>query len=118
MRPFDLFAAGITIVVLTAFAGCSKSNPAQNTTKNVTGNLTGINTPAQPGPDVVTIQTPIGPESYVITTNTVYSVNGRYCTVEEFAALLAANQTRNCTIVYDITGAVDVIAAGNTSTPN
>ena len=90
-------------LVLTAlFVGCVKTTPAPAApTQNVTGTLEVINTPAEAGPDAVTIQTPQGLQTFPITPNTTLALGGKVCTLEDLDILEAANVSYNCTIVLD-----------------
>ena len=63
MKRVVFVVAGVLLVMVVLLAGCTKTTPAPAPTQTVTGNLPGVNPPAQPGPDVVTIQTPQGPQS-------------------------------------------------------
>jgi len=83
--------------------GCVKTTPAPATpTQNVTGVLTDLNTPAEPGKDVVTVQTPQGPQTFPITANTNFALEGQVCTLDDVGKVLAtANATYQCNLYYD-----------------
>ena len=102
MNKIVVSMSGIALLVLSA-AGCTKAaTPAAPATQNVTGTITSINTPAQPGPDQVTIQTAQGPQTFSITANTDLSYNNTACAIEDAGKLVAQNGTTyTCTVVYD-----------------
>lgn len=111
----------VVTVVLMAMAilsvGCTKATPAPAAQTPATGALTGVNTPAEPGQDVVTVQTPQGPTAVHVEGDTVIAFNGQFCTLDDLeaklAAATAANTSYNCTIVYDdMLGALAVYVTG------
>ena len=70
--------------------------------KSVTGILKDINTPAEPGRDVVTVETPQGPRTFPVTPDTIITLKGQACALEDAGkALVAGNVTYVCTIIYD-----------------
>lgn len=87
MKRLGFVVTGIFLTILVLSGGCgTKATPptapaAPAPTQTVTGNLTGVNTPAQPGPDVVTVQTPQGPQTFTVTPTTKYTLDGKACTL-------------------------------------
>ena len=82
--------------------GCAKTTPAPAapTAQNVTGILKDLNTPAEPGKDVVTVQTPQGLRTFPITANTTYSLEGRTCLLTDVNKVVdEGNVTYECTVV-------------------
>lgn len=101
----------LAMAILTA--GCTKATPAPMPNETVTGTLTNVNTPADPGQDAITVQTPQGPTVINVTPQTGISFNGQACTVDELDAKIAANTSYNCTIVFDpMLGATAVYVTG------
>ena len=91
-------------LVLTAlFVGCAKTTPAPAApTQNVTGVLKEINTPDDPGKDVVVVQTPEGEKTFPLTANTTYSLEGKTCLLNDVGKVLeTANATYQCNLYYD-----------------
>ncbi len=89
------------LAVAILSAGCAKTPaPAAPTTQNVTGTLKVLNTPDDPGKDVVTIQTPQGEKTFVLTAGTTYSIEGRSCVLAELGkAVDEGNVTYECTVI-------------------
>ena len=108
----------VLTVVLLATAilsvGCStKATPKPAAKAPVTGNLTAVNTPAEAGPDAITVNNQI----VKVMADTKIAFNGQFCTIDDLekklAAAAAANISYNCTIVYDdMLGALAVYVAG------
>jgi ABC-type transport system substrate-binding protein len=110
MKKVVVLISGVAVLVLAA-VGCTPKAAAPATIESVTGTITSINTPAEPGPDQVTIQTPQGPQTFDITTNTDVSYNNTACAIENAGKIVTQNGTTfTCTIVYDPT--YQAIAAG------
>ncbi len=88
--------------------GCTKATPPATKAppENVTGVLKDVNTPAEPGKDTVTVQTPQGAQTLPITATTAFSVGGKACTLDELDALNTTNASYNCTVVLDVDGIV------------
>ena len=115
MKKVVVLMSGVSLLVLGAAACTPKAAaptttppattaPAAPATQNVTGTITSINTPAQPGPDQVTIQTPQGAQTFSITPNTDVSYNNTACAIEDAGKLVTQNGTTyTCTVVYDPT---------------
>lgn len=113
---------GFVTVVLLATAilsvGCSTEAPMAPAAQTpATGKLTDVNTPADPGQDVVTVQTPQGPTSVKVTPQTGFAFNGQFCTLDDLNAKIeaaaATNASYNCTIVYDeMLGALAIYVTG------
>ncbi|MDO8716880.1 MAG: hypothetical protein Q7J73_08775 [Dehalococcoidales bacterium] len=97
----------IVMVGLLAMAilsvGCAKTTPAPApaaTTQNVTGTLKDLNTPDDPGKDVVTVTTPQGDKTFNLTADTTYSIEGRSCLLADVGkAVDEGNVTYECTVV-------------------
>lgn len=102
MKRFVFVLAGILLAMMILSAGCSKPTPAPSAPeiKTNTGNLTDINTPAEPGPDTITVQTPQGATTLPIATDATFSLNGQACTLDQLAGLELAGTSYNCTYVY------------------
>lgn len=99
---FGLMGGFLVLTVL--FVGCATKTtlaPAAPT-QNVTGTLKDANTPAEAGKDVVTVETPQGLQTFLVTSNTTYTLEGKICSLEDInKAVEAANVSYNCTLVYD-----------------
>ena len=87
--------------------------PSAPTTQNVTGTLKDVNTPDEPGRDVVTIETPQGLKTFPVTTDTTFSLEGQACPIGQVGqAVASGNASYNCTIIVDDEGvAVSVYAS-------
>ena len=104
MRRFVFLITGILLATVILSVGCgTKATPAPAApTQNVTGVLKDVNTPAEAGKDVVTVETPQGLQTFPVTANTTYTLEGKTCTLEELNKVVeAANVSYNCTLVYD-----------------
>ena len=113
MKRVVVFTSGVLVLVLAVMAGCTKEPeaPTAPATQNVSGTITSINTPAEPGPDVIIVQTPQGQQTFSITPNTDVSYNNTACAIEDAGKLVTQNGTPyTCTIVYDPT--YNAIASG------
>ena len=114
MKKVVVILSGIMVLASSAIAGCTPKATTTTTppTQNITGTVTSINTPSQPGPDSITITTPTGQtQTFTVTDNTDISYQNTACPIEEAGRLITAgNATYNCTIVYDET--YHAIAAG------
>ena len=95
-----VFVVTVALLAMAILAvGCAKT-PAPATTSNVTGVLTEINTPDDPGPDVVIVETPQGPQTIPITAATTYSIEGRSCILADVGKVAdEGNVTYECTVV-------------------
>ena len=98
---FVVMGVLITMAALMALsAGCTSK--AAKPTQNATGILKEVNTPAEPGKDVVTIQTPQGLQTFTLTADTTYSLKGQACALEDVGKVLGtANATYQCNLYYD-----------------
>lgn len=102
MKRVVLVVTGVLLVMVVLFVGCTpKTAPAPVATQTVTGVLGTINTPAEPGPDIVTIQTPEGLKTFPINAYTTYSLGGNACTLDQLEAVTTGNVSYNCTLVMD-----------------
>ena len=95
---------GVLMVMVILSVGCANTKPASvpaaSTTQNVTGILKDLNTPSDPGKDVVVVQTPQGEQIIPITANTTYSIEGKTCFLAEVGkAVDEGNVTYECTVV-------------------
>ena len=83
--------------------GCAKATPVPaGTTQNVTGILKQLNTPDEPGKDVVVVQTPQGEKIIPLTDKTAYSIEGRTCLLANENKLVdEGNTTLQCTVVVE-----------------
>lgn len=106
MKKLAFVVMGVLLtVVMILSVGCATKAPpapAAPPTQEVTGTLKDVNTPAEAGKDVVTIQTPQGEKTLPITANTTFSLEGKACTLDQIAALDLAKVSYNCTTVYGI----------------
>ena len=116
-----VFVVTVGLLAMTILpVGCAKTTPAPTApTQNVTGILKDINTPDDPGKDVVVVQTPQGEKTLPITTTTTFSLEGKACTLDQIAALDLAKASYNCTTVYGIdqNGYQVVVGVDVTKTP-
>ena len=102
MRKLVFIVTVGLLAVAILSAGCAKTTPAPAapTTQNVTGTLKVLNTPDDPGKDVVTIQTPQGEKTFVLAADTTYSIEGRSCVLAELGkAVDEGNVTYECTVI-------------------
>lgn len=105
MRGVVFLITGILLATVILSVGCGTKPtpaPAAAPTQNVTGVLTDVNTPAEPGKDVVVVQTPQGQQTLTITADTRITLDGDACPLEDIGKLVeAGNVTYNCTAIYD-----------------
>ena len=103
MKRFFFLATVVLLAMAILSTGCATKAPAAKApTSNLTGILKGINTPAEPGRDVVAVETPQGLKTFPITPNTKYTLDGRACPLDDVGqALDAGNGTYVCTVIYD-----------------
>ena len=104
MKRLVFVVTGVLLATAILSVGCgAKTTPAPAApTQNVTGTLKDANTPAEAGQDVVTVETPQGLQTFPVTSNTTYTLEGKICTLEDInKAVEAANVSYNCTLVYD-----------------
>ena len=97
---FGLTVGLLAMAILSV--GCAKTTPAPAapTTQNVTGILKDLNTPDDPGKDVVVVQTPQGEKIIPITANTTYSIEGKTCLLADVGkAVDEGNVTYECTVI-------------------
>ena len=110
-----IFVVTVVLLALVVLSvGCTKAAPAPAAPadKTITGNLTDINTPAEPGPDTITIQTPQGTQVIPITSETTFSLAGQACNIDEVAKVEAETGIPyNCTVVLDGETAQEVYVA-------
>ncbi len=103
MKRLIFTVAVVLLASMILSAGCAPKKtpaPAAPTTQNVTGILKDINTPDEPGKDVVVVQTPQGEKIIPITANTTYSIEGKTCFLAEVGkAVDEGNVTYECTVV-------------------
>jgi hypothetical protein len=110
MKRVVVLLSGVAVLAL-AVAGCTPKATAPAVVDSVSGTIASINTPAQPGPDQVTINTPQGQQTFEITPNTDVSYNNTACAIESAGKIVTQNGTTyTCTVVYDPT--YHAIAAG------
>lgn len=105
MKSLVFVVIGVLLAMVVLSVGCAtKTPPTVPTapTQNVTGILKDVNVPAEPGKDVITIETPQGLQTFPVTSNTTYTLEGKICKLEDInKAVEAANVSYNCTLVYD-----------------
>lgn len=103
MKRLVFVVTGVLLATVILFAGCAKKEPVPAApTQNVTGILKDVNTPAEPGKDVVVVQTPQGQQTLTITADTRITLDGDACPLEDIGKLVeAGNVTYNCTAIYD-----------------
>ncbi len=111
MKKVVIIVSGVLLFALPLLASCS-TKAAAPATKTITGTVVSVNTPAQPGPDQITIQTAAGQQkSFTIDPTSNVSLDGFVCPIEQVGQTISTgNATYNCTIVYDET--YHAIAAG------
>ena len=72
------------------------------TTHKLTGTLRQLNTPDEPGKDVVVVQTPQGDRIIPLTAQTTYNIEGRTCLLADAdKAIMEGNTTYQCTVVVE-----------------
>ena len=105
MKSLVFVVIGVLLAMVVLSVGCATKTPPavpKAPTQNVTGTLKDANTPAEAGQDVVTVETPQGLQTFPVTSNTTYTLEGKICTLEDInKAVEAANVSYNCTLVYD-----------------
>ena len=104
MKSLVFVVIGVLLAMVVLPVGCAKTPPVapKAPTQNVTGTLKDVNTPADAGKDVVTVETPQGLQTFPVTSNTTYTLEGKICKLEDINKVVeAANVSYNCTIVYD-----------------
>ena len=102
MKRLIFVVTMVLLAMVVLSGGCAtKETPAPAApTQNVTGTLKDINTPDDPGKDVVTVQTPQGDKTFPVTANTAYSIEGKTCLLADVGkAVDEGNVTYECTIV-------------------
>lgn len=103
MKKVIVFVSVVAIGILAVAAGCTPKEAAP-APQAVGGTITSINTPDQPGPDQVVVQTPAGQQTFILTPNTDISYNNTACAIEDAGKLVSQNGTTyTCTVVYDET---------------
>ena len=110
MKRLVFVVVGVLLAMVVLFTGCSSKAPpasapvapAAPPTQEVTGILKDVNTPAETGKDVVTIQTPQGEKTLPIAADTTFKLEGKACTLDQIAALDLEKVSYNCTTVYGI----------------
>ena len=65
----------------------------------------------------VTVETPKGPQTYKITSNTALTFEGKACTLDQLAELEASGDNFDCTVVYDAEGNVAALNVYRLPTP-
>ena len=98
----------LTMVILTM--GCApKKTPSPTPapaapTYHVNGVLKDVNVPAEPGKDVVIVQTSVfqreAEKTFPITAGTTFTLEGKTCSLDQVEQLDLAKQSYNCTTVY------------------
>ena len=104
MKRLVFLITGILLATAILSVSCgTKTTPAPAApTQNVTGTLKDVNTPAEAGQDVVTVETPQGLQTLTITADTKITLDGDACPLEDIGKLVeAGNVTYNCTAIYD-----------------
>ena len=107
MKRLIFVVTGVLLIMLVLSTGCATKTAtlAPSTPpppKTVTGILKDVNTPAEPGKDVVTVQTPQGLQTYTITTNTTFTLEGQACPLTDIGNVLeTGNTTYQCILYYD-----------------
>ena len=90
------------VIGVLAVAGCAaKAQPAA-VLQNVTGELRYLSVPLEDGNGnvTVTIETPQGPQTIQLASNTTYSLDGQVCKLDEIGkVLLEGGTTYNCSVV-------------------
>ena len=102
-RLIFVVTVGLLAMAILSTGCATKATPAPAaTTQNITGVLKDLNTPAEPGKDVVTIQTPQGLQTFPLTANTTYSLEGKTCLLNDVGKVLeTGNATYQCNLYYD-----------------
>ncbi len=107
MKRLIFVVTGVLLAIVILSVGCSSKpkpvEPAAPTTQNVTGILKDINTPAEAGPDTVTIQTPTGETKIIpFAPNDHFFLDGAACPLEEVQKVeLGTGVSYNCSVWVD-----------------
>lgn len=112
MKKIVVVLSSLAILAAALPVGCASKEAAKPPAKTITGTVVSVNTPEQPGPDQITIQTPAGQQqTFTIDPTSNVSLDGFVCPIEQVGQVLTTpNASYNCTIVYDET--YHAIAAG------
>ncbi len=102
MKGFLFAVTLVSLAVMMPAMSCgNKATPAAPS-QNITGVLSNVNTPGQPGPDVVTIQTPQGPQTFSISSNATFTLDNQACSLDDIGKVVeTGNTTYQCTAYYD-----------------
>ena len=113
MKRFVFVVTSVLLVLAILSVGCGSKAPAAPaappvaTTKTVTGILKDINTPAEPGKDVVVVQTPQGQQTFPFAETTKIILDGQACPIGQLDQLVdQGNVSYNCTLVVNDEGAL------------
>lgn len=103
------------LAMVILFVGCAtKTSQHQHQkmpTQNVTGELKYLSVPLEGGNATVTVETPQGRQTFQLTANTTYSINGQPCKLEDIGRALAdGNTTYTCALVYEECAPVNELA--------
>ena len=109
MKRFVFVFTVVLLALAILSVGCGSTAPAAPAAPaappaatTVTGILKDINTPTEPGKDVVVVQTPQGLQTLTITPDTKFTLEGGACPLEDAGKLTdQGNVTYNCTVQYD-----------------
>lgn len=93
---------GVLVAMMALSAGCAaKAQPAA-VPQNITGELRYLSIPLEGGDATLTVQTPQGPQTIQLASNTTYSLDGQVCKLDEIGKVLAeGGTTYNCSVVID-----------------
>ncbi len=108
MKRLVFVAAGVLLGMVSLSVGCAtKTTQEAPTTQNIT-NITGVlqylSVPLEYGKGNanITVETPQGPQTIQVATNTTYSLDGQACSFDEIGkALVSGNTTYTCMAVID-----------------
>ena len=111
MKRLVLILAWILLANMALSVGCAKGAPTA-IVQTITGELEYLTVPLAWGETVpleygnanetatVTVQTPQGPQTIQLASNTTYSIDGQACKLEDIGKVLVEGDTTyNCTIV-------------------
>jgi len=105
MKGLVFVVTGVLLAMVVLSVGCATKTPPavpKAPTQNVTGILKDVNVPAEPGKDVITVETPLGLRTFAVTENTTFTLEGQACPIADVGAVLeTGNATYQCILYYD-----------------
>ncbi len=119
MKRFVFVFTVVLLALAILSVGCGSTAPAAPAAPpaatTVTGILKDINTPTEPGKDVVVVQTPQGQQTFPFAETTKFILEGQACPVGQLGELVDQGYVSyNCTLVVNDEGVLVSVYA----TPN